>query len=266
MEDGRWHHRLRQSWLKTASLCLERARREHVDIMPERETDAACLGTAVHAGIELCIEERLDLASTQEAAQRDFSGAMQGDTFAWVKYTEKSARKFINTCLQHWHEQVLPTLEPDPLLEWRFEVPLHEDEERVIELSGQVDYLDTGVSMIDWKTSGGLPWQKWEHERWDIQATVYTYAGVAAGMLEPAWDKYEFEFVVMSKKGVDRIKVTRRPEDWEWLKHKCIEMAHLIESDVPSWPTNDTHALCSPKWCPAWDDCKGLYVHENWPR
>jgi hypothetical protein len=38
----------------------------------------------------------------------------------------------------------------------------------------------------------------------------------------------------------------------------------LALPDGMSWPMNDQHALCSPKWCPFWDGCKGSHVPVDW--
>jgi hypothetical protein len=149
------------------------------------------------------------------------------------------------------------------MTEKRFILPFYEDQDRVIELSGAIDYVD--LIPRDWKTSGsGMGYEKWELQRWNIQATVYTWAAMMLGLVDPVphstgEHQFPFEFVVMGGKAVKRVTITRTEADWSWLQDKVIRLAKLIESGLDPWPVNDNHALCSPKWCPAWDDCKGSH-------
>lgn len=262
-DDGRWHHKLRQSWLKTFTTCPERARREHTGEMEKVESDAANVGTAVHSAIETCLQDPLNEADAVEVFNMTFSDLMESPHWRWIKYNETSARAFGTTCVRHWHREVYPTLPTEGLrLELQFDVPFYEDDERVIDLSGTIDYFDG--TLRDWKTSGGMPWLKWEHERWDLQPTIYTYASTLLGLTKGP--VIPFEFVVLSAKGVDRITVNRRPADWDWLAERCLDAARMIEADLPAWVRNDAHALCSAKWCPAWSTCKGEFVDVRWPK
>lgn len=263
--DGRWCHRFRQSWLKEADTCPERARLTYEHQMPERETDAASLGTAAHAAFEACIEEAkhegtpLDEETTVELYHRAFTELMADPNFRFVKYTEKSARKFGEDCVRTWYHEVLPDLDVDAaILEQSFVVPLVEDDERVIELSGTIDYRE-GHWGRDYKTSGRGEYTPWEYQRWNVQATAYTYAIHYLEDGEPE-TPMEFEFIVLHRKGVQFLGITRDEGDWEWLKQKCLAYARLIEVDLDVWPLQDNHALCSEKWCPAWKFCKGAHV------
>lgn len=274
-DDGRWHHRLSQSWLKTADTCLERARMEHTGEMPRIESDAACVGTAMHLAAETCIQSGgLTLADCIEVAQDEFSRLMQLDgtngdaeatyeegVFKFVKYDEPKARKLVSLFTTYWWTDVYPTLNPDAVTEWKFVVPLVDDDERVIELSGTADYVD-GDEIKDWKTSGGGEYKPWEYRRWGMQPTVYTYA-LSEGRGDLNAPRARFEFVVMHAKGVQRFEVKRGPADWAWLKVKATDMARMIELEIPTWPKNDNHALCSPLWCPAWSKCKGALLGAN---
>ena len=74
----------------------------------------------------------------------------------------------------------------------------------------------------------------------------------------------------MLKQGKDltqQVTVTRNAADWRWLEMKLRSFALLAESKLPEWPRMDSHALCSPKWCENWFDCKGKSLHDpaNWP-
>lgn len=266
MEDGRWHHKFSQSWIKTTDICLERARMEHAKTMPNIESDAACIGTAMHLGVETCIaSEGLPLHQVIEIAQDEFSRLMRLDgtngdpearhaegVFKWIKYDEAKARHLINLFTGYWYDEVWISLHIDGArTEWDFKVPVVDDAERLIELTGTADYV-RGAHIMDWKTSGGGPYKAWEHQRWNIQATAYTYALHQWVDARPT-----FELVVMHAKGVQRLPIQRGPEHWAWLQTKVTDLAHLIECEVPTWIKSDNHALCSEKWCPAWLTCKG---------
>lgn len=251
--DGRWHHKFRQSWLNTTDLCLERSRLEMDETMPKVDSDAACVGTAVHSAIEICLASGgVPLSDMKELFNAEFSELSALPTFRWVKYTDLSARAWGELCLTSWWTEILPTLSFDAQLEESFVVPLVDSNERVIELSGTVDYVDRNKGLlIDWKTSGGGPYRAWEKQRWAVQPTVYTYAFTYKGVVP------DFQYVVMHPKGVQRLDVVRTQGDHAWLAAKCVSMARLLEAGLSQWPLNDNHALCSEKWCPAWASCKG---------
>lgn len=281
--DGRWRHKFGASWLRTAALCPQRALLEHRGEAENIESDAACVGTAMHLGAEVCLSSGgLTLSDTLAVAQDEFSRLMaldgtNGDpeakhaegTFRWIKYDEPKARKLVEMFTTNWWTLVLPTLNLDALTEWAFTVPLVDTEQRVVEMAGTSDYVDTTSDVVDikdWKTSGGGVYKPWEHQRWDVQASVYTYAASQQGWLGGDPD---FELVVMhapSKRdpdGVQRIPLTRDQRHWNWLRTQCEEIAQLIEAGLPSWPRVDSSALCSPKWCPSWSGCRGKDMGDN---
>lgn len=233
----------------------------HLDA--EWESDAACVGTAMHTAIETCLYEYQDgtplsRESTVELWHEEFTELMELENFRFVKYTEASARKFGEACTRQWWDEVLPTLPTDTQLETRFVLPFFEDDERVIELSGAIDYFDGHLR--DWKTNGSRRYLPWEYKRWAVQPTVYTWAAVELGLwpqFTEGDDAVPFEYVVMDGKEVQRFTVERDWRDWDFLRTKALQVARLIEAELPSWPVNDNHALCSEKWCPAWAECKG---------
>lgn len=267
IDDGRWHHRFGASWLKTTDLCLERARLEHERSLDDWETDAASVGTSVHAAIEAVLENRdigvdLTLSDMLEIFHMDFSFAVEDPRFRWVKYTEKSARAFGEACVRGWWDTVLPGLPQHGIMERRFILPFVDDSSRLIELSGAIDYI--GDRPEDWKTSSRGEYEPWEYRRWGLQPTVYTWAANELGLIHRNEnDKFEFRFNVMHRYGVQQFQVERDERDWEWLRMKVERIADLIETGHTPWPVNDNHALCSPVWCPAWSECKGKALGPN---
>ena len=248
-------HTFRQSWLKTATICPERGRLELVGQMPERETDAAAIGTAVHAGIEQFLREdihtyrdALDLALTR------FEEIEQHPSFTWSKYSHRTAEARIALYLGHWWEirhQFTP-LE----VEWNFTKKFYEDNERIIYLSGTVDLVDQRLGLIDWKTSGSGAYDTWEYDRWAVQPTVYTWAWHGTEITQ-----HPFTYCVMHKDGIQQFTVWRSQADWGWLTQRVVQYARMIELNLSEWPMHDDHALCSAKWCPAWSQCKGGFFY-----
>lgn len=263
---------MRQSSLKDIDLCMERARRQMGGLMPKTGNDTNELGTAVHAAIEMSLDLMMDgqgplsLDGMNAVAQEVFYEASEVEGFVWAKaksYTTVYER--MGRCLRSWYTEVLPTLHPAATeLAWG-PLVVYEDAERIIELTGCIDYIDAVEGPMDWKTTG-RSWEKWEHERWDIQPTVYTWALAMLGMSR--WGSpAPFTFHVFNTDGgYDKIVVYRHAGDWAWLKERVLVVAKMIEAELPEWPLNDNHALCSPTWCPAFSTCKGKHYQDGWPK
>lgn len=249
---AKFEHSFRQSWLNTAATCPERARRELTKTIPNSETDAAAVGTAVHAGIEEFLRSGCSYRDAVDIASERFAEIEQHPDFVWTKYSHRVAHGLIETFLGHWwgiREQFQP-LE----IEHQFDVLLHEDDERIIRLTGTIDLIDKRLGLIDWKTSGRGAYDTWEYDRWAVQPTVYSWA-----LYGGSDQKHPFTYCVMHKEGVQQFTVWRDASDWNWLRQRAIGYARLIEAGLPEWPLHDNHALCSAKWCPAWLLCKGAH-------
>jgi len=274
-------HRFRQSWLGTLEKCPEMARHEHAGTMPRIESDATAVGTAFHEAVEAALSSwqtqgaPLRELDAIEIGQLAFDGLL--DQIRWQKYNENSARKYIATAVSAWYRETLPQLGGPVAMEHSFDEVFHEDDERVIRLTGTIDYLDSKVGLVDWKT-GSRKYELWEKQRWAIQPTVYTWAWHGAGsnplvgeqreaLIEPT-DRFTFTYFVHFRDGgVQRLEVMRTQADWSWLREKCIAVAQQIEAGLDSWPRNDAGWWCSARWCPifAAGECKGAHLGaERW--
>lgn len=268
--DGVTIYTFRQSWISTFLQCPDQARLDMLSTEPSVPTDAAAIGTACHEGIEerlkaerdegyiMSVDEMIDISNA-----RFVELAHQG--INWVQGTEKDAAVFIPNAMQAWVDYIGPYVRvtPDLLLEHNFNVLLDEGGHRggaVLRLSGTMDCFDGRVR--DWKTAN-QKYVAWEKQRWAVQPTVYSYAAVALGLAE--WP-VEFEYGVMMKRKTqvyaERIPVTRDVGHIEWLKRMLWRIVDLYELFGPdrAWPLNDQDVLCSDKWCPFWDRCKGRFV------
>lgn len=248
---------LRQSSLNTWMLCPERARLDMVH--PERDstTDAAAVGTAVHAGIETVLRvhdhalaRRNVIASLEENASQ----------IRWVQVKQlKTAFALAERLFEAWLHHVLPQLAGPLAVEETFNLPWAEINGWQVRLSGTIDYVDENLVVWDWKTSS-RPYETWEADRWKIQPTVYGWAMNQLHGIDPV----QFTYCVLVKKARPEVQifdVERSNGHWAWL-HRQVESIVAQIDALPDgiWPLNDHHALCSAKWCPHWEYCKGLYV------
>lgn len=278
LPDGRRNYRFHQSWLSDTDLCPERARLGLAGELLDPPSDATSVGTAMHWAIECGIRakqrgEDVYAEDLVPVAQAEFSKLIAEDGFTWKKRKEKGARNYLTMAVENWYEAILPKLDP-----WHVELSfgpyvLYEDDQRVVELGGTIDYVDRKWGLMDWKTGSPHSWagKDWEKSRAALQPTVYCWAwrqhSAENGLEEPP-NPQPFRFVVMRDDGaVQKVLVQRRLEDFAWLERKVRSVVTLIEAELPEWPRRDNeNGLCSPKWCPAWAQCKGAHVHENWPK
>lgn len=270
--DGRREYRFRQSWINTAMICPERGRLEMIGAMPRRETDATAVGTAVHATFERVIDEFMRKGEWPEVwdilSVFDEEWQYMQDTteIHWVKRKEKGAANFGARVVERWSRYMIPLLDP---FATELAVPrtaLYEDDEVILSITGTADYLDSKLGLIDWKTASRT-YEEWEYHRWAVQPTVYTY-GLAQMVKngDKSVEGYdgpidEFTYAVFPDRAKGDIPqvftVSRGPKEWGWLAEQMLSLLPLIERPESRWPLRDQHALCSEKWCGAWDRCKG---------
>jgi hypothetical protein len=257
-------HTIHQSWLNEFLLCPERARLGSAHEYPREEDDATARGTAVHASIEAVLIDCLDFNSALQAGVDTFETLAAEPGFAWKKVkTKKTALEHVQGGFTSWYRHVLPTLGSTVWCEERFDFVLHEDDQRVIRIAGTVDYAEQ-YGLADWKlTANTDKYGKrdgWQQKRWAVQPTFYAAAAYEAGLF-PRSEAVPFAFWALSPMG-RKPQLLRADRTWEhvqWLKQQLVFAAVTIEADLPVWPVNDQHALCSELWCPAWHDCKGKH-------
>lgn len=243
------------------------------------ETDAATAGTVLHKVIETEIDEG-PFFTEQECIAYGLEYFLEllggydrdGSTYSRSSFaTDLKAVKVIERLIRTWYRSddraELCAMESGLLPEWDFDVPLGlRVNGRDVYLQGQSDLVVVDHKVIDWKTAS-QSYKRWEKQRWDVQPTVYTYAAAYEGLITPnKFGEFEFEYHVFDTKGStigppDIIKVQRSPHNWDWLKVQITNMLGVMEA-APNgpWPMDDTHVLCSPKWCPVWHLCKGAVV------
>lgn len=256
--DGRWHHTFSASWLKDYATCPEKARRRYFGITAQQSNTSTALGSAVHAGIESLLRDRIDGTENDPliAAVRKFEQVEAEPGF--IGDPSMDAEKHVVAHLKTFREQTLPHLQPLDV-EAQFDLPIYSDAFREIRLRGAIDCVDRNLGIIDWKTAKN-PHKVWEKERYEVQPTVYVWA----------WNKLQgthhdqMRYVVfVHNKGVQEYTVKLKEGATDWLAFKCLSAARHVESGLPVWALNDSGWWCAPKWCSAYDACKGAFVKEK---
>lgn len=262
-DSGRRTYVLRQSWLNTYFDCPELARRDMLKQVPDNSTDATAMGTALHAGAEHHLKTGAPYHECLEMAEQAFMACTEEPGFRWVQVkSEATALAYLTNCLTAWWNDVLPKLGNPLVIEHNFQVPLYSTDTYEVTLSGTIDYVDDNGVIWDWKTANDADKygrKAWEHKRWSIQPTVYTYAWwIETGEYAP------FVFAACLKaagiKPAQFVHVHRNEDHWAWLRHQIEPIVAQVEADLRVWPVRDQHVLCSTKWCPVWDDCKGKMI------
>jgi hypothetical protein len=263
-DQGRKTYVLRQSWLNTFFDCPELARQIAFEGLVDAGSDATSMGTGLHAGAEHHLNTGAGYEECLEEAKRAFIECTTEEGFRWVQVKSvDTALKYLEVCMFTWWRDVRPRLGKPVAIEHRFKVPLYTTDDYDVILSGTIDYVDDNGIMWDWKTANDADKygkrKQWEHRRWSIQPTTYTYAWW--------WETGEyapFIFAACLKganaKDAQFVDVSRNEQHWDWLKRQMVPIVELAEANLSAWPLRDQHVLCSPKWCPAWDTCKGLNV------
>lgn len=254
------------------------------------ETDAATVGTVLHAVIEHDLSADGPFRNMTDALEWGYThmgGLIQSYVDSGTEYRTESfganpqgALKKLSVLVEKWftcdersYWISLIAHHPDQvLIENHFEVPFISNREGLygeIRLAGTPDIVDcVNNRVVDWKTTG-RDYQRWEKQRWAVQPTVYTYAAAELGWIDPSGDgTYRFDYRVFNHKNnspqAQHVETFRGPGQWGWLVQMVSNMVDMIESSLKVWPLRDDHALCGPRWCPIWAECKGMYVNEEW--
>ena len=255
---------LRQSWLGSLAMCPERARQDMLGISKSTESTSTMVGSAVHHGIEMCLQSFID---TGEHTSRDQTIADSlsywndngHEIVRWNHKNEEECLEIIELNSAVWWDEVRSDLFPRSV-EHKFEIPLVVYHKPEIWLHGTIDLLQHHPArIVDWKNPGRKPHDDWEKKRWSVQAAAYTFAVASmidGGINEPM----QFEFVHLVKGKVYKNLVECGPADWASLVALARSAGTLITADLPVWPLQMSGWHCSPKWCGAWSTCRGRFA------
>lgn len=271
-DDGIW---FRQSWLDTYMRCSERGRL--AIIKPEFDKlcgDAAALGTGAHAGAETILKGGSTIEAWDAIAEAISAEALDpGISYKSYNNIDELIVVAI-ACFDAWLEEIYPWLVENgwhinARPEMKFKVPIFKLEDGTdVGITGTADLPAEGV-VIDWKTSG-KPYRQKEKQRFAIQPSIYTWAGVmgAFAPLEFEWP-VRFYYGVMvrpSKVGgmasTQIVPVERTEAHARWALKQIKSALRLAQTSLGTeWPTHDEgNYLCSAKWCPWHSICRGAVL------
>jgi len=245
-------YEFRQSWLSTFMQCPEQARAEMYGEVEREESDSTACGTAVHAGIEYCLQSRID-GEPYGSTPYDVIEQTLADLSPWVrtKYSKRRVHELAMQGFTNFERLILPEVKP-VAVEKSFNVQFGFSPD--VRLKGTMDCVDERGFVWDWKT-GARSMEHWEKHRWAVQPTVYCWAEQCA----------EFRYgIMLHSNEVQLLRVTRDQRHFDWLYKQCQQIVRLIESGLPTWPLNDSGWHCSPSWCANWQNCKGSVMGDDW--
>jgi hypothetical protein len=247
------------------------------------ESDAALVGTAIHAAIEYEFthgpQDRTTLDELALGRYAKCAADFRSDPnvdFGENTYSGNDSKAYtdIVDLIGKWFGSHIRAeyMQYDGVVsEWEFDVEFCKVDSVDVWLTGTADLLIPNVGVVDWKTAG-RDYQRWEKQRWAVQPTVYTYAAHRSGYFDSTPVPFTFEVFARGRKGgVQTVDVWRDEGHWAWLARQITPMVRSIVAGGPKdfselWQMNDQHALCSDKWCPFWSACKGEHMTGGWER
>lgn len=271
---------IRQSWLSDFVMDPERARLAMLYPEMDRNADVAELGTSAHSAIEEYLDGHIDLADVPAFSRMRAKERIEEGGIDWI---DLDAQRFVDHAgylARSWAVDLAPYVPRGGLTEYQFKVPLDlEVEGRPIFFEGTIDYVTPDITrygLWDWKTSGRT-YHQWEKQRWAVQPSVYALAvnlDEALAEFNPGWPvDFNYGVMVRNEKSTDkkpyaapgkgqRVHIRRFESHADWIVDQTVRaVTFVLGADINKpWPAIDNHALCSEKWCPWWEKCKGSHL------
>jgi hypothetical protein len=230
--------------------------------LPDPSGEAARVGTAIHAAVELHEKNRMVGTATEIDAMVDAAIAELGAE-------EYELHERVEAGVKHWwktkmkdksmsHRDYVMQFEP-VAIEPYFRVPLIEG---ALPIAGWIDavYKDEAglYKLVDLKTAGSMSRWKEGGEGKRHQATMYAIALQLSDILpEPIDYLPEMTYTVVKPGtgGECAKRVSVQPDfvDVAVLGQKIREAEAIVVAD--QFPRNPSWMLCSETWCPHYNKC-----------
>lgn len=256
---------IRQSWLNDVVMCPERARLGATMPTMRSGSDATIMGTAVHHAIECALNTPdMGLDVMQQHALSKFTELRVTESWKQTNIDPDKYEVFIGSMCESWHNDIAPNVEFGGQTEYKFAYPLGiEIAGWSVWCEGTIDYIDPKGVVYDWKTASRA-YNAREKQATAIQPTVYAGAVAALGWSEFPVD-FRYGVMIRNEKPKAQIVRVRRDEaHLRWLRHTLKPIMHtaIALGEDRNWQMNDTHNLCSERWCSYWSVCKGAFISD----
>ena len=249
---------VRQSWLKDMLLCPERARLAVTKPEFRTQNDSAAIGTAVHAGIEAVLSQRVSVADAPDVSLIKFK-ELESVGVNHTNVNPDSWHDHVLGLTQAWVKDIFPKVPLGGSCETPFAVPT----------GAFVNGMELEWGIWDWKTSA-RKYSALEKQSQDIQSSIYSYAGYKLGITK---EKSVFNFGVMIRVNNaygQIVSVNRSKAHSDFVISQAMSavaygFAMTNNTGIPAderWLINDQHFLCSQRWCSWWSVCKGAHISE----
>jgi hypothetical protein len=172
-------------------------------------------------------------------------------------------------CAAAWLTSIWPSLPKGGRPEVNFRTPpIGVVNGYPVAYEGMADYVLPN-RIWDWKTAN-RDYKQDKKQKSAIQPSVYTDAAAMGALGFPA-EGYPptipFTYGVMiriQKPRVQTLTVYRHAGHWAWARRRTLSAVQfaLDYGLHREWPTNEESFLCSDKWCPFFDTCRG--AHLSW--
>jgi hypothetical protein len=223
------------------------------------------MGTAVHFGIEQALnDDTLDLGAMTSVSLAKFAELKVSETWKETNIDPNKYGTFIVSMCEAWFNDIAPTVERGGHTEYKFAYPLGvEIDGWAVWCEGTIAYIDPNGVVYDWKTASRA-YNARDKQANAVQPTVYAGAVAALG-----WSEFpvDFRYGVMIRQEKPRGQVVRIQRDeahLRWLRHTVKPIIHsaITIGKDSNWLMNDTHNLCSERWCSYWSVCKGAFISD----
>jgi hypothetical protein len=241
-------------------------------LVEPQSSDVAAIGTAVHAAIETTLKGQGPKA--MEAIEESLEAAWHGPDLLTVTEvgSQAEAVKVSWRIYGRWRAEILPELAGLEILdiERKFTVPVVDNDRHQINLQGTYDALDNLGRVWDWKTGNRdvAGREAWKYRRGyaSAQHIIYPWAAEVIRrddnpleMAGPLWHQFRYCVIPRGGGNTSVLDLTVTADDCRFLLDEITRICLLIEADLPAWPLGPTDWHCSPKWCPAWSQCRGKH-------
>jgi len=251
------------SRLLTAIGCMYQYKRRYLEGVMINPTGIMSWGSSVHKVIETNCNRRitrqpeLTLSEMKQVFSEEWSSRRPGSEFASEEEFDELGEQGEGV-FDHI-EQYIRSLSPEKT-ECETKKIISDDEN--YGLRGFIDMVDVKGKIFDFKTTArrpsknaqGLPTASVEHR---FQLTTYAYCESDGGQHEVRCSNV---YIIRKKKPeIIEVPVLITVEEMKRHEAHVKVWIEMLRHPDQAFPPNRRYKLCTPKYCPVWDDCHEKY-------